>query len=38
MAAIATKLTDADIAAVTDYYAALATDAVQPTTDKGAKP
>lgn len=37
MAAIATKLTDADIAAVTDYYAALPADGT-PATQQGAKP
>ena len=38
MAAIAMKLTDADIAAVTDYYATLPADGAAPATDKGAKP
>ena len=37
MAAIATKLTDADVAAVTDYYAALSADGTPPT-DQGTKP
>jgi len=37
MATIAMKLTDADIAAVTDYYAALPADGAPPA-DKGAKP
>ena len=38
MAAIAMKLTDPDIAAVTDYYAALPADGTPPPADKGAKP